>query len=124
MNEFKGYWSALDKELWAKTDWKARDYKDLPVEDTITKRQAYFYSMNDKTHKANAAEKLLVIDFQKYIRSNPIYSPYYGPVYTSELLTYMNDNAYCYPSFNGDTEDGYPVHDRFESAEIADILSR
>lgn len=36
----------------------------------------------------------------------------------------MNDGSYGYACFTGDTEDGYQVHDRFESNEIADLLSR
>ena len=97
--EFEGYWSDKEKDLWQKTDWKARNYEELPVEDDTFEAEGYFYGMNFK--------KTMKITFVKYIRPNPIFPPYYGPVYTTELLEFMKNGSYCYPCFDGRTEGQY-----------------
>lgn len=114
--EFEGYWSERDKEIWNRTDWKARNYEDVPVEDDVIDGTAYIYGL-DKEVKIN-------LKFQKYIRSNPIYSPYYGPVYTPEFRKYKNENHLCSPCYDGRKEGPYQIHDRFESSQLADALSR
>lgn len=116
--EFKGYWSEHDKEIWQKTDWQARDYEELPVyEDETFEALASFYGVGVKP----IAKK---ITFVKYIRPNPIFPPYYGPVYTVELLEFMKEGHYCYPCYNGNTWGRYDIHDRFDTGELADMLSR
>ena len=114
--EFEGYWSERDKELWEKTDWKARDYKELPVEEDTFLGSGYFYS--------NSGIKARTMEFIKYIRPNPIFPPYYGPIYTSEVLEYMKNGGYVYPMYDGRQEGNYDIHDRFETQELYDILSR
>lgn len=114
MNDFKGYWSEREKKIWQEIDWKARDYKEFPIEDDTFVATAYFYTLKGVTEKQ--------ITFVKYLRSNPTYPPYYGPVYTSELLEFMHDGKYCYPCFDGRTEGNYNIHDRFEDNDIADIF--
>ena len=114
--EFKGYWSDHDRELWENTNWKERNYEELPVEQDTFTSIGYFYSMNGKTTRP--------VTFVKYIRANPIYPPYYGPIYTTDLLDFMHEGHYCYPCFDGRTEGNYDIHDRFEDNELADILSR
>ena len=113
--EFKGYWSEKDKEIWQKTDWKSRDYKELPIEEDSFESIGYFYST-----KGIETKKLIFI---KYIRPNPIYSPYYGPKFTAELLEFMKDGNYCYPMYNGNTEGNYYIHDRFEDVDTYNKLS-
>jgi len=115
--EFKGYWTDRDKEIWQNTDWAARNYEELPVEeDEIFEADGYFYNMKGVITKK--------IRFVKYIRPNPIFSPYYGPIYNAELLEFMRNGSYCYPSYDGRTFGQYDIHDRFDCGELADILSR
>ena len=114
--EFKGYWSDRDKDIWQKTDWRSRDYNELPVEEETFEGIGYFYGVN-----GNETRKMTFI---KYIRPNPIYPPYYGPVYTSDLLEFMKKGHYCYPMYDGNDEGHYEIHDRFEDSNTADILSR
>ena len=116
--EFNGYWSDKDKEIWENTDWKARDYKDLPVDDIADPINGlgHFYTTNGSLTKP--------IIFIKYIRANPIFPPYYGPLYDSELIEFMYNNNFCYPCYDGRKEGPYNIHDRFESSDVADALSR
>lgn len=107
--EYKGYWSDKDKEIWVSTDWKARDYNDLPIEEDTFEDVGHFYGPSGEQEKR--------ITFIKYIRANPIYPPFYGPVYTSELLEFMKQGGYCYPMYDGKTVGSYDVHDRFDSDE-------
>lgn len=111
--EFKGYWSERDKEIWQNTDWKARDYEELPVEDEIV-RDAYFYSMEGTIKKP--------IIFVKYIRPNPIFDPYYGPVMNAELKEFVR-GRYVGAMYDGRSEGKYHIHDRFETQELYNRLS-
>lgn len=114
---FEGYWSDKDKETWKNVDWKNRDYKDFPVEDgDPIVLDGYFYTLDGHFTKP--------IKFVKYLRANPIFSPYYGPVYDTELLSIMENGHFCYPSFDGRKEGPYNIHDRFDDSELADRLSR
>lgn len=115
--EFKGYWSPEDKELWLNTNWSERNYEELPVEGDEISEYGYFYS-------SKKGCILKPVTFIKYIRSNPIYPPYYGPKYTSELLEYMKEGNYCYPCYDGRQFGNYDKHDRFDDEELADMLSR
>lgn len=115
--EFKGYWSERDKELWHATDWRARGYEDLPVEGDTFEGTGYFYVIGTEVVKKR-------ITFQKYLRANSIYSPYYGPVYDSQLKEYMKENSFLTAMYDGTMEGNYPVHDRFETSELYDVLSR
>ena len=114
--EFNGYWSTKEKELWLKTDWKKRNYEELMIEDDQFEDLAYFYDFNSKIEKR--------IIFVKYIRPNPVFSPYYGPLYTSELKEFMKEGSYCIPSYDGHMKGQYKVHNRFDSNELSDRLSR
>jgi len=96
--EFSGYWSDKDKEIWENTDWKARNYEDLPVEDTADPiaSTGYFYSQHGSFTKP--------IVFVKYIRANSIFPPYYRPVYDTELKDFMKKGSFCYPCYDGRKE--------------------
>ena len=115
--EFKGYWSSRDKELWEKTDWKARDYQELPVEEDTFDSVGYFYDL-----QKGCINK--PVTFVKYIRSNPIFPPYYGPIYNSQLLKIMEEGHYIRAMYDGHQAGNYDIHDRFETQELYDILSR
>lgn len=115
--EFGGYWSDRDKEIYELTNWKARDFKELLIENDTFTANAYFYGIGQKPI-------IKQITFVKYIRANSIFPPYYGPKYDSELLEFMKNGSYCYPCYDGRTEGNYHIHDRFETSELADKLSR
>jgi len=114
--EFKGYWSSYDKEIWKKVNWSERNYEDYPVDGDTFRSKIYIYGLGDVVTKE--------VEFQKFLRANPIYPPYYRPIYTTELMEYMQDNHLCYPSYDGRTDGCYQIHDRFETAELNDMLSR
>ena len=113
--EFKGHWSDRERKIWKEIDWKTRNYEELPIEDDTFEGIGYFFT------KASKEEKK--ITFVKYIRPNPIYPPYYGSVYTAELLEFMKNGSYCYPCYDGRDEGHYSIHDRFDTGELADKLS-
>jgi len=115
--EFSGYWSERDKQIWEQTDWKARDYEELPVEEDTFDSVGYFYSLQKETETHP-------ITFVKYIRPNPIFPPYYGPIYNSQLLKIMEEGHFLRAMYDGRQEGNYDIHDRFETQELYDILSR
>lgn len=118
--EFKGLWSEREKQLWKETNWEERDYEDLPIEDDTFLGTGYFYS-NKGVNQAQ-------VEFVKYIVANPIYPPYYGPIYSSSLLTIMEEGfdgeSYLRAMFDGHTHNDCKVHDRFETQEVYDALSK
>lgn len=112
---FRDYWSEEDKQLYRNTDWQARDYEELPVEnDTITGK-IYFYGVG--------SEKTMSATFMKMIRSNPIYPPYYKPIKTSGLTKIITEGDYVGPMYDGHNEGHYQIHDRYETQELYDMLS-
>ena len=114
---FKGHWSALDKKIWEETNWQERDYEDLPIEDDTIMSIADFYGNNTQ-------EKHLIW-FVKCIRANEIYAPYYKPVMNKELEEILEKGNYIRSSmYDGHNFGEYPIHDRFESQEVYDRLSR
>lgn len=114
--EFKGYWSDRDKQIWQETDWRARDYDELPVEGETFEGFADVYGL--------PRDEKIRVTFQKHIRANPIYPPYYRPVYDSKLREYMKQHGLVTAMYNGNMEGQYDVHDRFETYELYDMLSR
>ena len=115
-HEFKGYWSEKEKEIWEKTNWQERDYKELPVEEDTFLGSGYFYS--------NEGVKQVTMEFVKYIRPNPIYPPYYGPIYNNEIIEYIQEGGYIKtPMYDGRQEGNYDIHDRFETQELYNRLS-
>lgn len=115
--EFKGYWSDRDKTIWQETNWRDRDYEELPVEDETFEGFASIYSLKDEVEKFK-------VTFQKFIRPNPIYPPYYRPVYDSKLKEFMKEHDLVSAMYNGNREGNYPIHDRFDTYELYDMLSR
>ena len=116
MAEFRGYWCERDKKTWEDTNWAERNYEELPIEEDTFEGYGYFYDMNGVSKK--------LMTFIKYIRPNPIYPPYYGPLYTAELKEYLKKYDFCYPMYDGHDENHVQIHDRFESNELNDMLSR
>lgn len=103
-------WTDEDIELHKSIDWAARDYKEYPVIDDSFNGKAVCYSTEDGTVYQDCK-------FIKYIRSNPIYPPYYAP----EENPFPNAVG---PMYDGNHYGNYDIHDRYESQEIYDALSK
>lgn len=101
-------WEPEDIELHKSIDWKARNYEDYPVEDDSFEGEVVAYRGNGE-EKAQAK-------FIKYLRANPIFTPYYAPVDRpfDNVLSSM---------FDGRMHGKYMVMDRFESQDVYDRLS-
>lgn len=97
-----------DLELWKSIDWKARDYEEYPIPEDNFVGKIYLYGNGNKTEN---------VEFCKYLSSNPIYPPYYGPVD-------KRVRGYVGPMYDGRTYNGYDIHDRYETQEVYDMLSR
>lgn len=97
-----------DLELWKSIDWKARNYEEYPVEDDNFVGKITIYG--------EGRPRTETMEFCKYLRSNPIYPPYYGPV--------EDVRGYVGPMYDGNKYNGYDVHDRFETQATYDMLSR
>lgn len=105
-------WTDEDIELHKSIDWAARDYKDYPVEDDMAFRGVVI------CYGAEPGKEKEIAKFIKYLRSNPIYPPYYAPE------TEPFDFPCVGPMYDGDRMAGYDIHNRYETQEIYDALSR
>lgn len=103
-------WLPKDLELHKSIDWKARNYKDYPVPDDSFDFEAIKYSKDAEPEYKDTK-------FIKYLRSNPIYPPYYAPEDKN-----LFDNAVG-PMYDGDKTGPYKIHNRYETQELYDILS-
>lgn len=103
-------WDQEDIDLHKATDWKARNYEELPVEGTEFTHDVDFY--DDDGHKV-----IKDVEFIKYLRPNGIYAPYYGPKDKSVIPgvgTMYDGHKHT---------DGIDIHDRTESQGVYDTLS-
>ena len=106
-------WTDEDIELHKSIDWEGRNWEEYPVEDDSFEGYAILYGYaNSPVYEE--------VKFIKYIRSNPIYPPYYAPVDKRPFKRYT---GYVGPMYDGHQHKTYKVHDRFESQEVYDILS-
>jgi len=112
--EFDG-WKEEDIELWKSIDWKARNYEEYPVEDD---------TVQDRVRCVGLDYGWIPAKFVKCIRSNPIYPPYYRPVVEGELAKVLRENRVVGPMYDGDSKNGYDLHNRYETPEMYDMLSR
>ena len=101
-------WTDDDIMLHKSTDWKARNYEDFDTGEQI-KGTVYIY-------REDGSEQLPNVTFHRFIRSNPIYPPYYKPVREPGM-------GLVGPMFDGRTHDRCEVLDRYESQEVYDKLS-
>lgn len=117
---FKGTWSEEDIELWKSIDWKARNYEEYPVEDefdSFITGEVTIYGLDD--HGIS-----IPCTFQKVLRANPIYPPYYRilPEDLAAIKDEYPDYALVGPMYDGNKHGGYKVHDRLETQEVYDVL--
>ena len=106
-------WTLEDKELHKSIDWARRNYEEYEIADDNFIGTATLYS-NDGPVRVRT-------EFVKYLRSNPIYAPYYRP---KDKKPFEGYSGYVGPMYDGRRRNGYAIHDRFESQEMYDILSR
>lgn len=102
-------WDESDIELHKNTDWAARNYKELPVPEDSFTSDAIAY-------RAGSEPESKPVKFIKYIRSNPIFPPYYGP----EEKPF---EGVVGPMFDGNKHGNYKIHDRYEDQKTYDLLS-
>ena len=114
--EFEGTWSDEEKELWGSIDWKQRNYEDYIIDDDIIRGEVRFYGIR--------GPNTMEVDMVKHIRSNPIYPPYYEARETPMLQSIIDRNNLVGPMYDGDTFNGYDIHNRYETYELYDMLSR
>lgn len=100
-------WTDADIELHKTTDWKARNYEELPVPEDSFMHTAVAYT-NDGVRRKSCK-------FVKYIRANSIFPPYYRP----ETKPFENVVG---PMHDGEDHNGYGIHNRYESQEVYDSL--
>lgn len=64
--------------------------------------------------------------FVKHIRPNPIYPPYYAPEDADAVLNKYRKMGYKIvgPMYDGRSRYSYDIHDRYETEELYDALSR
>ena len=110
--EFNGRWSDREKELWFNTNWKARNYEFLPVENDFIEHIATFQS-------ENGSEKKKLV-FQKVIPANPVFSPKYEAVITPELDTYMKAHHFLSGMYGEEDYNGYMIMNLFVTQQIYD----
>lgn len=106
-------WDPADIDLYNSIDWKQRNYKEYPVPTDSFMGTARLYSQQGEITQR--------VKFIKYIRPNAIFAPYYRPEVEKPFDV---DFSYVGPMYDGAVHGYYGVHDRFESSQLYDILSR
>lgn len=101
-------WTEEDIALHKSIDWKERDYRDYEVAEDSFKGKVYAYGKDIDDEK--------LYTFHKFLRSNPIFPPYYAAVD-------FEDSDLVGPMYDGRTHKTYGVHDRYETQEMYDRLS-
>ena len=104
-------WTEEDIELHKSIDWPSRNYFDYPVESDSFKGQAILYST-----AFEGGKEYVPATFIKYIRSNPIFPPYYAP-------KDLDKTGFVGPMYDGNNHGNYQIHDRYETEEIYRALS-
>lgn len=101
-------WTDEDIAKHKEIDWRERNYHDYPIpEDSFTGEAI--------AHTDNGTKRARV-KFIKYLRSNPIFPPYYAP----------ENNPFTDvvgPMYNGHKHGSYGIHDMYESQDIYDTQS-
>lgn len=102
-------WEQEDLDLHKSIDWEARNYEDYPVPEDSFEGDVVRYSIDEPEQHKN-------VKFIKYLRSNPIYPPYYKP----ETRPFSDVVG---PMYDGDNVGKYGVHNRYETQELYNKLS-
>lgn len=113
--EFLGHWSEEDKAIWKSVDWKARNYEDYIVEDDTIEGRVRFVGTDYGWVPAT---------FVKHIWANPRYDPHYAPIEEGRIKEILDKGGIVGPMYDGDSVNGYRIHNRYETSEVYDMLSR
>lgn len=108
-------WNERDQQLYNETDWKARNYEELPVEKDIIDTYIIVYGVNPPLSMKCQAQLM--------IRPNSIYPPYYKPILTSEMNRKLHEIHAVGPMFDGESRGKYDIHNRYETQELYDMMS-
>ena len=121
---FKGTWSEEDIELWKSIDWKARNYEEYPVEGTETASTVYIYGLGE--YGIGHDYVTMSGNMIKYLRPNSIFPPYYAPdpAFAARIDAKYGKYGIVGPMYDGRSFDGYSVHNRYETQEVYDALTR
>ena len=104
-------WNEEDIEFWHTIDWSARNYNEFEKTDDVLKNQTV-----ERVGEGEGPNKKIV-DMVKVFRPNPIYPPYYRAI--------ENPFPECVgPMYDGNTYGKVHIHDRYETPETYDMLSR
>lgn len=107
-------WEPEDIELHKSIDWKERNWEDFPVEGDTIETEVILYSL----HKSPRAR---MVTAQKYLRANPIYSPYYE---AKEVPFKDEDEGGVVGGmFDGNKHNKTMIMDRYETANLNYYLS-
>ena len=102
-------WDQKDIDLYNSIDWKDRNYDEYEVADDEITSEVTAYGYDGPETK--------IVKMHKFIRPNAIYPPYYKAV--EEPF----DNVVG-PMYDGNRHGKYDIHDRYETQELYDLLSR
>ena len=109
-------WTDEDIELHQSIDWEGRNYEDYPVENDTYMGNVILYTSDGRKITKN-------VEMVKYLRSNPIYPPYYAPRNNRPFEKGFYCKSYVGPMYDGNTHRTYKVHDRFEDQGTYNLLS-
>ena len=104
-------WEQEDIDLYNKIDWTKTKHGEYDTGDSFI-GTAVLYGADEPIEKE--------VEFHKFIRSNPIYPPYYRPV---DDKPFDVNASYVGAMADGRKHGKYDVHDRFETQELYDMLS-
>lgn len=108
-DDYEG-WDETDIAIHKFIDWKARNYEEYPIPEDSFMYDINLYSTDKDPEKRQ-------VKFIKYIRANPIYPPYYAP-------EEKGVEGYVGPMYDGDDRNNYDIHNRYDTQELYDMLSR
>lgn len=118
--KFEGQWSEDEIALWKDIDWQARNFNEYPIEDDKISADIHIYGVSYSEIPPAAWRK---IEFVKCLRANPIYPPYYKPILPTEVQEFLRDTSCVGPMFDGDSYNGYDIHNRYETQSLYNMLS-
>lgn len=113
--QFDSSWSEDDITTWKSIDWDSVKFgKDYRADDT--------FQGNITIYGLPSAQRRPVT-FVKCFRRNPLYPPYYAPIIPEDLKQFLRENHCVGPMFDGNTHNGYDIHDRYETQTLYNQLS-